>query len=318
MLAIKQTLYRTSRDSPVVAGADRGRRARQAGRRPGRAQGELRRGAQHRVGGGAREAPARTSPTAWSGYKTHAKVSLVVRQEPRRRCAPTPTSRPATTTPTPPSSTPTSASSPAIPVLGADTAQLFNLLTSGHLGDQTFEKLLVAPVEHAPAGARADRREVEHQRAGRGGPDRRQDELARGSADRARRSTTPRRAGVEIDLIVRGVCRLRPGVPGRERDDPRALDRRALPRARAHLLLRQRRRARSTSSARPTGCRATSTAGSRRWCRSSRPALRAELQAILDLQLADNRKAWELEPRRQLARGSAGGRASRGATARRA
>jgi hypothetical protein len=43
-----------------------------------------------------------------------------------------------------------------------------------------------------------------------------------------------------------------------------------IPRARAHLSLRQRRRGRSTSSPPPTGCRATSTTGWRRWCRSSR------------------------------------------------
>ena len=54
VLTIKQTLYRTSRRFADRARPDQGRRARQAGRRPGRDQGALRRGAEHRLGPQAR------------------------------------------------------------------------------------------------------------------------------------------------------------------------------------------------------------------------------------------------------------------------
>ena len=67
VLGIKQTLYRTSGDSPIVALADPGGRAGQAGGGHRRAEGPLRRAGQHRLGQGAGGGRASTSSTGWSG-----------------------------------------------------------------------------------------------------------------------------------------------------------------------------------------------------------------------------------------------------------
>ena len=85
-----------------------GRRARQAGRRPGRDQGPLRRGGQHRLGAQAR---ARRGPRRLRAGRAQDALQDGARRPARglRACAATSTSGPATTTPGPPGSTSTSA-----------------------------------------------------------------------------------------------------------------------------------------------------------------------------------------------------------------
>jgi polyphosphate kinase len=96
--------------------------------------------------------------------------------------------------------------------VGRDVAALFNMLT-GYSQPPEWERLAVAPLTLRARMVEWIRREAAHARLGKGGriiakfnslvDDGLCDELYAAS-----------QAGVEIDLIVRGMCILRPGVPG--------------------------------------------------------------------------------------------------------
>jgi polyphosphate kinase len=94
--------------------------------------------------------------------------------------------------------------------IGRDLVKVFNFFTGPSL-DEEFRKLLIAPVTMREEFTRFVRREAEHARQGRPArivvkvngledPDM-VEELYRASM-----------AGVEVDLIVRDICRLRPGL----------------------------------------------------------------------------------------------------------
>jgi polyphosphate kinase len=96
--------------------------------------------------------------------------------------------------------------------IAADVSDLFNYLT-GYSAIQDFRRLLVAPINLRRRLTELVRREVEHQASGRQGHVIfKCNSLADGPL--IRELYTASQAGVKIDLIVRGICCLRPGVPG--------------------------------------------------------------------------------------------------------
>jgi polyphosphate kinase len=100
----------------------------------------------------------------------------------------------------------------ADPQLGADLSDLFNVLT-GFAAPAGYRKLIVAPHGMRPRFLDMIHREIAHRRAGR--PARilaKMNALVEPEIIAALYEAS--QAGVPIDLIVRGICCLRPGLPG--------------------------------------------------------------------------------------------------------
>ena len=96
--------------------------------------------------------------------------------------------------------------------LGADATDLFNYLT-GYSAKKDYRKMLVAPVNLRSRMEALIRREIEHQKNGKGGHIIfKMNQLV--DKPMIRLLYEASRAGVQIDLIVRGICCLRPGVKG--------------------------------------------------------------------------------------------------------
>jgi polyphosphate kinase len=96
--------------------------------------------------------------------------------------------------------------------IGADASDLFNFLT-GYSRQKQYRQLLVAPVNLRERMIALIRREQEHALAER--PARIAVKINRlADLEVIRALYEASQAGVQIDLVVRGVCMLRPGVPG--------------------------------------------------------------------------------------------------------
>jgi polyphosphate kinase len=145
------------------------------------------------------------------GLKTHCKISLVVRQEGstiRRYChIGTGNYNPKTARLYEDIGLLTAA-----PTIGADLTDLFNVLT-GYSRQSTYRNLLVAPHGIRRGVISRIEREIEHARAGRPAGIRLKvnslvDEQVIDALYRASQS------GVPVDIVVRGICALKPGRPG--------------------------------------------------------------------------------------------------------
>lgn len=97
-------------------------------------------------------------------------------------------------------------------VIGQDVGELFNALT-GFFGPRDYSYLLVAPLTLKSELLRKIRREADNQRAGnRGYVVLKANGLV--DSDIIAELYRASQAGVKIELIIRGLCCLRPGIPG--------------------------------------------------------------------------------------------------------
>ena len=212
VLAIRLTLYRVGERSPVV---DALLRALAAGKEVALFVELKARFDETRNVGWVRRLEEAGATVVYGvvGLKNHAKVGLVLRREPDglRRYVHIGTGNYNAATAR--VYTDLSLFS-ADPALGADIHDLFNQLTgSSRAPGGTFRRLAVAPEGLLPWLVGAIERETAHAQAGR--PARIRAKL-NGLADEEVIESlyAASRAGVDIELIVRGLCTLRPGVPG--------------------------------------------------------------------------------------------------------
>jgi len=176
--------------------------------------------------------------------------------------------------------------------IGQDLVRLFNYFT-GHARQESYRKLLVAPETLRGRLTDLIRREADTARAGGEGRI-----IAKMNAledpDIVQELYAASQAGVEIDLVVRGICRLRPGIEGVSET------------VRVHSIV-GRFLEHSRIFKFGTDNDAEYYVGSADWMTRNldrrveavapveTPALQAELDDLLDRLLADNRKRWLMD-----------------------
>ena len=286
VLAIKQTLYRTSGDSPIVRALIR---AAEQGKQVAALVELKARGDEAANIGWARALEEAGVHVVYGlvGLKTHSKTSLVVRQEGdgiRRYCH--------VGTGNYNSSTARMYEDigllTASPDTGADLTDLFNYLT-GYSRWVEYRRLLVAPTGLRPRMLELIEREAALGEAGRI-IWKLNNLVDPGIIDALYRAS---QAGVRIDLVVRAICCLRPGVPGlSDHIRVRSIVGRWLEHSRIYYFggdggqyligsadMMERNLDRRVEAIVPV----------------SAPEIRDRLHEILDLALADDTRAWQLD-----------------------
>lgn len=178
------------------------------------------------------------------------------------------------------------------PELGADLTDLFNYLT-GYSQQRSYRKLIVSPVNSRESFERSIQQEIDCCHAGGTGRI-----VAKMNALVDRKMITnlyrASQAGVSIDLIIRGMCCLRPGVPGvSENIRVISIIGRFLEHSRIFYF--------------HNGGDANVFIGSADWMTRNLdrrvevitpiadPDISNDLQEILGIMLADNRQAWDMQ-----------------------
>jgi polyphosphate kinase len=178
------------------------------------------------------------------------------------------------------------------PELGADLTDLFNYLT-GYSQQRAYRKLVVSPVNTRESFERLIQQEINHCQAGKTGRI-----VAKMNAlvdlKMIQNLYRASQAGVSIDLIIRGMCCLRPGVPGvSENIRVVSIIGRFLEHSRIYYF--------------HNGGDATVLIGSADWMARNLdrrvevitpiddPDISNDLQEILGIMLADNRQAWDMQ-----------------------
>ena len=210
VMGIKMTLYRTSKDSPIIAAliraAENGKQVMALVELKARFDEDnniqwarqLERSGVHVVYG-------------VLGLKTHTKIVLVVRKEQEKLRSYVHIGTGNYNSKTSKLYTDLGLLSTR-PELGQDLVELFNYLT-GFSKQQSFRKLLVAPVTLRKGMESLIRREIEHAREGRDGHIRaKMNSLV--DPDIIALLYEAAAANVRIELIIRGMCSLYPGREG--------------------------------------------------------------------------------------------------------
>ncbi len=292
VLTIKLTLYRTSGDSPIVKSliraAERGKQVAALVEVKARFD-----EANNIEWARALEEVGVHVAYGLIGLKTHTKTALVVRDEPagvRRYCHIGTGNYNSKTAKLYEDLGLLSAD----PDLGADLTQLFNFLT-GYGRNVRYRKLLMAPHSLRHRMEELIQAEVDAP-AGTGRIVLKMNSLV--DADLIDALYAASQAGVDIDLVIRGICCLRPGVPGlSERIRVRSIVGRYLEHSRIFRF------ANGAGPERPVFYIGSPDLMPRNLDRRvealapvSDPVLQERLQEVLDVNLADDTLAWELGP----------------------